>query len=215
MSAEIDHRTDVYALGIMLYEMVCGAPPFQAEGFGDLLVMHLTRPAPPARSRNPAVPRALDAIIQKALAKDPLERFSTMADFEAALAAVPAPSTDAPAPLPGAEPPGPRPTTGASRELEAFGEVSPHVEDHRLPRSRRSLVLGSLGMVTLAVGGYLGLTRARSCKIGAPRWQRPIPSSASTSPRISSDAGAPTSTVATPPPSARGGSIRIRTRSMR
>jgi eukaryotic-like serine/threonine-protein kinase len=163
VSAQIDHRSDIYALGILLFEMVCGAPPFQAEGFGDLLVMHLTRPPPPARSRNPAVPRVLDAIIQKALAKDPPERFTSMADLEAALAAVPAPAADAPAPLPRVDRPGPeaRPTTGASRELEAFGEVSPDVEDRHRPRSRRSLVLGSLGMATLAVGGYLGLTRAR------------------------------------------------------
>jgi serine/threonine protein kinase len=51
ISSGIDQRTDVYALGIILYEMLVGEPPFLSEGFGDVLLMHLTRPPrPPARA---------------------------------------------------------------------------------------------------------------------------------------------------------------------
>ena len=88
LTGEIDLRTDVYALGIILFEMLCGGPPFIAAGFGDLLVMHITQPPPPPRSRNPAVPEALEAIILKALAKSPGERFGNMVEFENALAGV-------------------------------------------------------------------------------------------------------------------------------
>jgi eukaryotic-like serine/threonine-protein kinase len=88
LSAGIDHRTDIYALGIILFEMLCGDPPFVGEGFGDVLLMHMTRPAPPPRSRNPAVPPALERAILRALAKDPADRFDTMADLEHELAGI-------------------------------------------------------------------------------------------------------------------------------
>jgi eukaryotic-like serine/threonine-protein kinase len=81
----IDHRTDIYALGIILYEMLCGAPPFVSEGFGDIIIMHVMRPPEPPQSKNPAIPDAVAAAILCALAKDPADRFQTMAEFQAAL----------------------------------------------------------------------------------------------------------------------------------
>ncbi len=91
LAGQIDHRTDIYALGIIVYEMVCGSPPFVSEGLGDILMMHLhDSPAPP-RTLNPDIHEALDAVILRALAKDRDQRFASMADFQQALrSAVPA-----------------------------------------------------------------------------------------------------------------------------
>ena len=82
---EIDHRTDVYALGIILYEMLTGAPPFVSAGWGEVLHMHISKPPPPLRTRNPNVPAELEAVILKALAKQPDERWGSMAEIESAL----------------------------------------------------------------------------------------------------------------------------------
>jgi serine/threonine-protein kinase len=82
---EIDHRSDIYALGIILYEMVVGEPPFASEGVGDVLVKHLLEPPVPPSQRNPEVPPALEQTILRALAKTRDERFATMADFLAVL----------------------------------------------------------------------------------------------------------------------------------
>jgi serine/threonine protein kinase len=81
----VDHRTDVYALGIILYQLLCGAPPFVGAGWGDVLAMQmLNQPAPLAR-RRPDVPAALAAAIMKAIAKLPGQRFADMTAFAAAL----------------------------------------------------------------------------------------------------------------------------------
>lgn len=81
----IDARTDVYALGIVLYEMITGQVPFAGEGYGEVLVQHLTkRPARPTTSRG-AVPPLVEAIIMKSLEKKREERFQTMEDFIEAL----------------------------------------------------------------------------------------------------------------------------------
>ncbi len=81
----IDHRTDIYALGIILYEMLCGGPPFVSEGFGDIIIMHVMREPEPPQRVNPAVPEDVSAAILRALAKSPDDRFQSMTDFQAAL----------------------------------------------------------------------------------------------------------------------------------
>jgi serine/threonine-protein kinase len=85
ITEEIDHRTDIYALGIILYEMVVGRPPFMSTGWGEVVLMHVTKPPQPPRERNPEVSQELQAIILKALAKPREDRFATMAELQAAL----------------------------------------------------------------------------------------------------------------------------------
>jgi len=82
---KLDHRTDVYALGIILYEMLCGGPPFISEGFGDIIIMHVMKEPVPPQHKNPAVPNDVSAAILKALAKSPDDRFQSMHEFQAAL----------------------------------------------------------------------------------------------------------------------------------
>ncbi|HEY8146544.1 MAG TPA: serine/threonine-protein kinase, partial [Kofleriaceae bacterium] len=82
----IDHRTDIYALGILLYEMLSGRVPFQGEGYGEVLVQHMTQvPQKPSTIRGVLNPH-LEAVCMKALEKRPDNRFSNMDDFMQALA---------------------------------------------------------------------------------------------------------------------------------
>lgn len=80
----VDQRTDVYALGIVLYELVCGGTPFEfANGIEDVLLHHLTvTPAPPRERRTGLTipPRIEDAIL-RAIEKKPENRFPTMGEF--------------------------------------------------------------------------------------------------------------------------------------
>nr|BBH95241.1 hypothetical protein KTA_34400 [Thermogemmatispora argillosa] len=81
----VDARTDIYALGVVLFQMLTGHPPFEAESTAVLLYHHIYSPAPDARTFNPAVPAPLARIIARALAKTPEERFQSAAELAAAL----------------------------------------------------------------------------------------------------------------------------------
>ena len=83
----VDHRSDIYSLGIIFFEMLCGQPPFVSEGFGELVNMHLNVAPPAPSSQNPNVPPALDAIVLKMLSKNPDERFADMGELMTALKA--------------------------------------------------------------------------------------------------------------------------------
>lgn len=84
----VDHRTDLYSLGVIAYEMVCGRPPFWAQGnLSSLSVIasHLRDDPPPPRHLEPTLPHSANDAILKALAKNPDDRFSTCAEFIEAL----------------------------------------------------------------------------------------------------------------------------------
>ena len=89
---EIDHRTDIYALGVILFEMLCGRPPFVSEGFGEMVHLHISAAAAGAAHRSsPSIPEDLERLILWCLAKEPAERMQTMADVHAALTGRPTP----------------------------------------------------------------------------------------------------------------------------
>jgi eukaryotic-like serine/threonine-protein kinase len=83
-----DARSDVYALGIMLYDMLAGQPPFSGDTPLLTINMHVTRPAPALRQARPDAPVALEKIVRKALEKAPDARFQSAAAFADALRAV-------------------------------------------------------------------------------------------------------------------------------
>ncbi len=116
--ADLDGRSDLFSLGCMLYEMLAGEPPYPGPTMEAIIIRRLTEPAPSLRALRAAVPEAVDRAIQKALARNPADRFPTVQQFAQALAASAITST----------PPGPVPSTAAAPKSIAvlpFADMSP------------------------------------------------------------------------------------------
>lgn len=85
---DVDARADVYALGVILYEMLAGRPPFTAATPMAVAMQHIRDQPPPLRILNPGMPRALEEIVLRALAKDPAQRHQNMPELRDALRSV-------------------------------------------------------------------------------------------------------------------------------
>jgi serine/threonine-protein kinase len=81
----IDERTDIYALGVILFEMLTGRVPFGGDSSREVLRKQVSMRAPTVRSYRPDLPEVLDVLLGRALAKKPSERFPSMSAFREAL----------------------------------------------------------------------------------------------------------------------------------
>lgn len=106
----IDHRADIFALGVVLYEALTGVPPFAGDDLNAILFQVASVTPPPPSAVNAAVPAMLDLVLAKALAKDPEARYQTAremaADMRASLGRV-------------REPPARQPTADATTRIDA------------------------------------------------------------------------------------------------
>ncbi len=82
---QVDARTDIYATGVILYEMLTGRVPFDADTPMAVLTQHLYEPPPPLLRLNPSLPVIVEATVLRALAKDPADRYQSAADMAEAL----------------------------------------------------------------------------------------------------------------------------------
>ncbi len=80
-SGEVDFRADLYALGVMTYQILTGKLPFERPNTGALLLAHLTTPPPDVREIVPEVPRHVAYAIQRAMAKNPKDRYNSVGEF--------------------------------------------------------------------------------------------------------------------------------------
>jgi eukaryotic-like serine/threonine-protein kinase len=86
-AGHLDHRSDIYALGCVTYEMLAGAPPFTGPTAQSILARHAVDPIPPLHTVRPRLPRGIEDVIERALAKVPADRFTTAGQFADVLAA--------------------------------------------------------------------------------------------------------------------------------
>jgi eukaryotic-like serine/threonine-protein kinase len=145
-----DARTDIYSIGVILYEMACGKVPFDAENPLAVISMQVTDDPPPLRKRMPpgrTLPQGLEAVIQKCLAKDSEERFSNMDDVRAALERIVGGGVPLVAPPSSQE-------TATDSYIDELDHDTDFRELHAGGRRRRWVARGALlGVLTAAAAG--------------------------------------------------------------
>lgn len=154
-----DHRVDIYSLGVMLFQMVTGTLPFDADTPLAVVMQHVNTPTPEPNSIIPDIPWDLQEVILKAMAKSPEERFQSAGEFAAALRAVdlsgsPRKPTAVIPPPPNIDHPTPAKTELMMPEPETA--VVPPPEPVEQPKKRPAWLIPVMGVVVLAVvGGIL------------------------------------------------------------
>ncbi len=82
---DVDARSDIYAVGCMLYEMLTGQPPFSGRNVQSVIQQHVTAPIPSASTIRPTVPPHVEAAVRRAMAKTPADRYATALGFARAI----------------------------------------------------------------------------------------------------------------------------------
>lgn len=166
--AAIDHRVDIYAVGVIMYEMAAGRTPFVGDSFMGILTQHLYEPAPAILSINPhaQITPEYEAVIAKSLAKNPDERYQSMQELCDDLIKVRdgARPTAVTAVL--STPNKPQASVGLITSTTTGSYTAAHTMEiprQNVPKSRSSLLLGvGLGAAILLAGSAVALHQVSS-----------------------------------------------------
>jgi HEAT repeat protein len=82
LGKQVDNRTDIYSLGVIMYEMLSGEPPYKGEDYMSLMYQHVQGGAPLLYTKHPEVSKTLSAIVAKAMATEPDKRYQSMAELQ-------------------------------------------------------------------------------------------------------------------------------------
>jgi eukaryotic-like serine/threonine-protein kinase len=181
----LDHRTDIYSLGVMLFEMLAGRPPFNAEGVGELFAKHMLEEPPSLLEFAPHVAPYMAAAVMRALQKEPRDRFESMEEFRKALVGE-VKLAGAPARA-GAARSSPMSTTQAmsGKASTTLSSASSEIDGDLAPPHRNWKVPGIIGGVAAAaILAFVAMPKGK--QDAAPHAALPAP--------------APTIPVAPPPP---------------
>jgi serine/threonine-protein kinase len=216
-SPRIDARSDLYAVGVILYECVSGQVPFDAGTFNELIFRIVLESPPPLESFRPDLDRGFVGIVHKAMAREPDERWRDAHEMHDALAQWLAETSGRPfspgvLPWGQAEPFVPRgaplPQLGGAHGSTALFEAAPTLlREPPAPRRRGPLLLGAAAVLLLAGAGlFFAMRRAPSLPPALPAASAAAPASAAPVPRpsappaVASSAPAPLAPPSVKPP---------------
>ena len=155
----VDGRTDLYALGIIIFEMLCGSPPFQKPTTMSLLVAQMTEPPPPILQRVPTLEPGLASLVDRLLAKEPDQRPANAAEVLAQLTMTQSlPATKLRTEVLPARPASSSPQEPPRRQTQP----DPSASD-RSPTLRRNAII-VLCLLAIGLGGVVALRRHRAAK---------------------------------------------------
>ena len=156
LGQQVDHRTDIYGVGVVLYTMLTGRPPFEADSPQATVLAVMNSEPPRPRSVEPTILPRLELIIERAMARNPAERYQDMAAFEQALTGFESESLARPiesiAPLAPKQDPNARRTL---REAEADADVH-----SARPRLVLFVLAAALLMISCAISSICGVEHA-------------------------------------------------------
>ena len=170
LGQKIDGRSDIYSLGVVLYQMAIGRLPYQAETPMAVVIKHIHDPLPPPHRYNPDLPDGVERVILKALAKNPEDRFETAGEMVKMLQS----ATERPTVAQAAAPPLPDPATVVAPPLSSPPEIpptaiSPPLSEPvmetplaRTGRKKRPYLAIGLGLAGIILIVILGLVIASS-----------------------------------------------------
>ncbi len=238
-ASRVDHRTDIYSLGCIVYEMLAGQRPFTYEGFGELISAHMTETPKTMAQLGIKVAPAVEEWLQRLLAKSPADRFSSMNEVAAAIEAL---RTGAPLPAPARVPAsatgtavlpaqgdrprqGPTPSviptavlpavrTTATTTLSENAAERLRPTEHRRRAPRWPLIAGGAAVLALGAAGVVVLLRphAAPAPTATPAETTADKTATATTAQktaTATTAPAPTTPVSPPPPEPRTVTVEV------